>query len=106
MQSKHSENYAEVYSFQTTYRRNRYIATCQLNEGNYGILGVFNALGMQLGPTYKYVAYEKKKRIKDTNKHAEQNTKEPRKARRHEKNVSADGVEGTLYILESMILNM
>ena len=78
-----------------------YTAVCQFNKGTQGLLGVFDALGVQLGPNAHTFAVESdEQRLLEANKRAQENSKEARMARRQARLVStkaANASEGTTY---------
>lgn len=78
-----------------------YIATCTFNEGTYGLLAVFDAMGIKLGPhAHAFAKAEDCIRVEKANRRSLENTREARVARRQLK-MASDAInkaqEGELY---------
>lgn len=83
----------------TTVNIAAHIATCQFNEGKYGLLAVLDGFGISSGPNaHQYVAKADFDRIQLSNDRAEGSTREARMVRRqrqiasHEASIEEEGV--------------
>ena len=98
------EDHAENVTFELNYRQHTIaadIATFTFNEGTRGLLAVFDAMGIKLGPhAHTFSKEEYSIRVEAANRRSLENTREAGVARRRLK-ISADAAtkaeEGTLY---------
>ena len=80
----------------TTFSIAANITTCTFNEGTRGLLAVFDAMGIKLGPhAHTFAKEEDSIRVKATNRRSLENTREARVALRRLK-ITADA--GTTHI--------
>lgn len=77
------------------------VATCTFNEGTRGLLSIFDAMGIHLGPhAHAFAKKEDATRIQNANRRSLENTKEARVARRQLKFNAAAATkakEGVVY---------